>query len=66
MLSFAALAAVVVILITDRGEITIKTDDPEIEVVVRKNGELVCIQDRKSGSPPSLLINGKQGGRSGR
>jgi WD40 repeat protein/tRNA A-37 threonylcarbamoyl transferase component Bud32 len=33
---------------TDRGDIVIETDDPDVEVMVRKNGELVTILDGKT------------------
>ncbi len=32
---------------TNRGDITIQTDDPNIEIVTRGNGDLVLIRDRK-------------------
>jgi hypothetical protein len=46
----AMLAAVAVYRIqTQRGEVVLRTDDPDLEVVLRKNGELVRIRDLKSG-----------------
>jgi serine/threonine protein kinase len=46
-----AMAAAGVVFKIHRGnqEITIQTDDPDIEVVMKRNGELVRIIDRKSG-----------------
>jgi eukaryotic-like serine/threonine-protein kinase len=44
----AAVAAVVVHIQTDQGEVTIQTDDPNIEVVVTKGGKLVRIVDPQS------------------
>jgi WD40 repeat protein len=44
-----AAAAVVVRIRTDQGEVTIQTDDPNIEVVVKKGGKLVRIVDPQSG-----------------
>jgi serine/threonine protein kinase/WD40 repeat protein len=52
LLSLAALfvAAVVVIKIqTDKGEITITTDDENIEIITKKGGDIVRIRDPKSG-----------------
>jgi uncharacterized protein (TIGR03067 family) len=50
LLGVLALAAAVIIIVkTSRGEITIKTDDSDIEVVTRKNGDLVLIRDTKTG-----------------
>jgi WD40 repeat protein len=47
--AMAALAAVVVRLETDKGELVITTGDPDVEVVVRRNGRVVTVVDRKSG-----------------
>jgi len=44
----AAVAAVVVHIQTDQGEVTIQTDDPNIEVVVTKGGKMVRIFDPQS------------------
>jgi WD40 repeat protein/serine/threonine protein kinase len=55
--SLAALvvAAVVVIRIqTERGEIVIETNDPNIELVTKKGGEIVRIRDPKSGQTLEL------------
>lgn len=44
------MAAVVIIRIqTDKGEIVIQTDDPNLEIVTRKGGAIVAIRDPKSG-----------------
>jgi WD40 repeat protein len=42
-------AAVVLRIQTDRGEVTVQTDDPHIELVAQRNGTLVQIRDTKSG-----------------
>lgn len=52
LLSLAALIAVALIIIkikTDKGEIVIQTDDPNLEIVTKKGGEIVRIRDPKSG-----------------
>jgi hypothetical protein len=46
----ALLGAVAVYRIqTERGEIVLRTDDPHLEVVIRRSGRLVRIRDRKTG-----------------
>lgn len=47
MLAVAA-AAVILVIKTSRGEITIKTDHPDIELVARNNGDLVLIRDTRN------------------
>jgi WD40 repeat protein len=42
------LGAFVFRIATDKGEITLQTDDPDIEVVIKRGGELVRIIDLKS------------------
>jgi WD40 repeat protein len=43
-------AAVIIIRIpTDKGEVVIQTDDPNIEIVTKKGGEIVRIRDPKTG-----------------
>jgi serine/threonine protein kinase len=50
LLGVLALAAAVILIIkTSRGQITIQTDDPSIELVARRNGDLVLIRDLKGG-----------------
>jgi hypothetical protein len=49
LLAVAAAAAVLVRVQTDKGEVTLQTDDPTIELVVAKGGKLVRIVDPKSG-----------------
>jgi uncharacterized protein (TIGR03067 family) len=39
----------IIILQTSRGDMTFKIDDPDIELVVRNNGDLVVIRDTKTG-----------------
>jgi serine/threonine protein kinase/WD40 repeat protein len=39
---------------TNQGELVIETDDPDVEVTVRKEGEPVTILDRKSGRKVTL------------
>src|SRR5262249_18223703 len=34
---------------TDKGEVVVQTDDPNLEIVTRKGGEIVRIRDTKSG-----------------
>jgi serine/threonine protein kinase/WD40 repeat protein len=41
--------AVVVRVTTDQGDVTVKTDDPNIELIVRKGGRIVRITDTKTG-----------------
>jgi len=41
-------AAIIITVETDRGGITIRTEGADIEVVVRKNGDLVSIRDTKA------------------
>jgi WD40 repeat protein len=40
---------IVLLLQTDRGEIVVQTDDPTLELIVRKGGGIVRIRDPKSG-----------------
>jgi WD40 repeat protein len=44
-----AAGVIVLRLQTDRGDIVIQTDDPTVEVVTRKGGEIVLIRNTKSG-----------------
>lgn len=55
-LFLAAVIAVIVILRipTDRGEIVIQSDDPNLELVATKGGEIVRIRDGKSGQTLEL------------
>jgi WD40 repeat protein len=46
--SFAALAAVVFRIQTDHGELVVRVDHPDVEVVVSKNGKIVTIIDAKT------------------
>lgn len=47
--AFAALAAVVYKVQRDNEEVVIETDDPDVEVVMLRKGELVRLRDPKSG-----------------
>src|SRR5262249_28061198 len=44
-----AVAVVVLRIRTDRGEVTLQTDDPDIELVVQKGGGIVRIHDPRGG-----------------
>ena len=48
LMGLLAAAAVVVRIPTDQGEVTIETDDPNIDLVVQKGGQLVRIVDPQS------------------
>ena len=48
LMGLLAAAAVVVRIPTDQGDVTITTDDPNIELVVRNGGQLVRIVDSQS------------------
>jgi WD40 repeat protein len=49
LLAVAMAAAVILRIRTDQGEVTVQTTDPDIELVVRKDGAIVSIQDTKAG-----------------
>jgi tRNA A-37 threonylcarbamoyl transferase component Bud32 len=48
VLILAAMAAVTIKVVTPRGEFTIATSDPRIEVITRNNGDIVRIRDRET------------------
>ncbi len=48
------LASVVVRISTEKGEVTVKTDDDTVELVVKKGGKIVRIRDVKSGQTWNL------------
>jgi WD40 repeat protein len=48
LVGLAAAAVAVYRIQTDNGELVIRTDDPDVEVVIRQNGELVRIIDTKT------------------
>lgn len=56
LLLIAGIVAGIVILRipTDRGEVVLTTDDPGVELIARKGGELVRIRDAKSGQTLEL------------
>jgi WD40 repeat protein len=41
--------AVILRIQTEKGELVIRTDDPNIEIITKKNGEIVRIRDSKTG-----------------
>jgi WD40 repeat protein len=50
VLAVGAIAAAIIYRFpTDNGEITVQTDDADIEVVTRKNGDIIRIRDKKTG-----------------
>src|SRR5262249_9565028 len=49
LLAAALTAAVGLRIQTDRGEVAVQTTDPDIELVVRKDGAIVSIRDTKAG-----------------
>ncbi|MCI0681617.1 MAG: protein kinase [Gemmataceae bacterium] len=69
---FVALALVaggVIYVVTDVGTVVVKTDDPDVEVAVKQNGQVIKILDTKSGQEFTLrsgtyeleLQRGKEG-----
>lgn len=55
--AFLIVAAIVIRIQTDRGEIVVSTNDKSLEIVTRKNGEIVRIRDPQSGQ--TLELNTK-------
>jgi WD40 repeat protein/serine/threonine protein kinase len=54
LLGVALLSAVIVRITTNKGEIIIEADDPDVEVVVTKSGKVVTILDTKSNQKVTL------------
>jgi eukaryotic-like serine/threonine-protein kinase len=54
LLGVGLLSAVIVRIATDKGEVVIEADDPDVEVVVTKGGKVVTILDTKSNQKVTL------------